>query len=290
MPLANSPRWCRSSTSWALRDPELPAFDGYLFAFVATDAVFALQIFAEAACADREIARENRYTVVEDIEIRDFVSDVEQRDGALHGIGVICFERIVQREGVNVDDCWRRACFFEEVTTRLHEIALGGDEQHAHLETIGIRIEDLEVEFHGLHIEGNVLFRFPAHEFTGLRFLHAFDGNFLDDDVTSADSSDDLFRFDAGALECLTNGVCDDSGIHDFAIDNCRFGEGRYHDLYQLRFPAAVVDDGCLHQTGADIESDRNLLAAEELHGSGGCAWNSFRRNATVRDTVTGTL
>ena len=41
------------------------------------------------------------------------------------------------------------------------QLALGGDEQHAHLEPFRIRVEDLEIQLDRLHVERHVLLSFP---------------------------------------------------------------------------------------------------------------------------------
>ena len=74
-----------------------------LLRFVGRDAALALEIFAEAARADGDVAREDRDAVVEDVDVRDVVTDVDQRDDAAHGVGIVDLERVVQREGVDVD-------------------------------------------------------------------------------------------------------------------------------------------------------------------------------------------
>ena len=66
----------------------------------------------------------------------------------------------------------------EDAHLRLDQLALGGDEQHAHLHAVGIGIEDLEVQLHRLHVERHVLLRFPAHQLARLLLLHALDLRF----------------------------------------------------------------------------------------------------------------
>jgi len=244
---------------------DVPAAIGFLD----TQPALALQVFAETASADRDIAREERNAVVENVDVRDFVSDVDETDDAVHRIGVVELERVVERERVDVDDRRCDVGVGEETQLAFDQIALGRDEQHAHLETIGVRIENLKVELDRLHVEGDVLLRFPANELTRLCFLHTIDLNFLDDHVASADGGHDTLALDAGGGERGTNRVGDDARVHHFTFDDRVCEQGRDRDLHELRIAATVIDDCYLDETGADIESDCRLLATEERHVGG---------------------
>jgi hypothetical protein len=75
-----------------------------LLGFVGRDALFALEIFAETPGADGEITRQHGDAVLEDIHVGDFVTDVDEPDDPFHGVGMIQLERIVDGEGVDVDN------------------------------------------------------------------------------------------------------------------------------------------------------------------------------------------
>ena len=75
-----------------------------LLRVVGRETALALQVFAEAARADGEVAREQRNAVVENVDVRDVVADVEQADDAVHRVGMIDLERVVERERFDVDD------------------------------------------------------------------------------------------------------------------------------------------------------------------------------------------
>src|SRR5213079_2352952 len=60
------------------------------------------------------------------------------------------------------DDRGLKAGLSEEGRPALHQLPLGGDEQHVHLQPFGVGIEDLEVELDVGHVERNVLLRLPA--------------------------------------------------------------------------------------------------------------------------------
>ena len=96
------------------------------------------------------------------------MSDVDQADDAVHRVGMIDLERVVQREGVDVDDRRLEAGVGEDADLRLDQLALGGDEQHAHLDAVAVGIENLEVELDRFHVERHVLLGFPAHQLARL--------------------------------------------------------------------------------------------------------------------------
>ena len=62
-----------------------------------------LNVFPEAPGADREVAGQDRNAVLEDVDVGHLVADVHQPHDALHRVGIVDFERVVQREGVYVD-------------------------------------------------------------------------------------------------------------------------------------------------------------------------------------------
>jgi hypothetical protein len=140
--------------------------------------------------------------------------------------------------------------------------------QYAHLEALAIGVEDLEVEFDRFHVEGNVLFRFPSHQFPCLRVLDAFDRDLLDDDIASADGGDDVFRLDARGFDGLSNGFHHHAVVHDFTVNNRGVMKRGDDDLGEDRSGAAVIDHDCLDESRTNIDAYCGLLSAEELHCS----------------------
>jgi hypothetical protein len=109
----------------------------------------------------------------------------------------------VQREGVDVDHAGLEARIGEDAQLGFDQLALGRDEQHAHLDAVVVGIEDLEVQLHRLHVERHVLLRFPAHQLTRLLLLHALDLDLLDDHVATAHGGHDLLALDVGGASAL---------------------------------------------------------------------------------------
>src|SRR5439155_304418 len=72
--------------------------------FLAREPFLALQVFAEPSRAHREIAREDGDAILENVHVGHFVTDVDETDDALHGVGMVQLEGVVNGERVDVDD------------------------------------------------------------------------------------------------------------------------------------------------------------------------------------------
>ena len=155
----------------------------------------------------------------------------------------------------------------EHAKLGLDQLALGGDEQHAHLHAIVVGIEDLEVQLHRLHVEGHVLLRFPSHQLARLLLLDALDLDTLDDHVAAADGGHDLLAFHVRRGERALDRFGDDAGIHHLTFHD-RVGEQRHdRDLDQLRLLLGVIDDRDLDESRPDVQADRGFLSTEQCHG-----------------------
>ncbi len=141
----------------------------------------------------------------------------------------------MQREGVDVDDAGREADIGEQGDLVLDQLALGGHEEHGHLQAFAFGIEDLEIELHVVHVERHVLLGFPADDFAGLGFLHPIHRDLLDDHVAAADGGDDLLGLDAGRRHEALDGLGHDAGVHDFALDDRVVHHRGERDLGQHR-------------------------------------------------------
>ena len=224
--------------------------------FLAREPFLALQVFAEPSRAHREIAREDGDAVLEDVHVGHFVTDVDETDDALHGVGMVQLEGVVNGERVDVDDGGIESGFAEQADAALDELALGSYEQDVHLEAFGVGIEDLEIELHVRHVERHVLLGFPPDDFAGIPFFHPVHLNLLDDDVTAPHGRNDGFALDAGGFEQPPNSLRNQAGVHDLALDDRIGGDFGCRDFGQLSFAAPMVNDHELDDTGADIQPD----------------------------------
>ena len=92
----------------------------------------------------------------------------------------------------------------------LHQLALGGDQEHGHLEALALGIQDLEVELDVVHVERHVLLGLPADHLAGFGLLHPIHVDLLDDHVAAADGGHDLLGLDAGGGQQALDGLGDD--------------------------------------------------------------------------------
>ena len=111
-----------------------------------------------------------------------------------------------------------------------------------------------------------MLLCFPAHELARLLFLDALGLNLLDHHVAPADGGDDVLGADAGIIECGTDRIGHDAGIHHFAFDDCVGLKLCNRDFHQLGCSLAVIDYRDLDEARSNIETDCRFPAAEERH------------------------
>ena len=156
----------------------------------------------------------------------------------------------------------------EHAKLGLDQLALGGDEQHAHLHAVGIGIEDLEVQLHRLHVERHVLLRFPAHQLARLLLLHALDLDLLDDHVAAADGGDDLLASSRpAAASALWIASATMPGSITSPSTMASASSGTTATLTSSGSLLGVIDDRDLDQARPDVEADRGFLATEQCHG-----------------------
>ncbi len=192
------------------------------------------------------------------------MADVHQAHDALHRVGVVQLEGVVDGEGVDVDDGRLEPRFRQQAVAVLHQLPLGRHQEHVHLQPLGVGIEDLEVQLHVGHVKRHVLLGFPADHLAGVAFFHAVHLNLLDDHVAAAHCRDDFLLLDAGCGQETANRLRNDARVHDLALDN---GVGRHlggRDLHQLGLGARMVHHHQLDDAGADVEADRRLLSTQK--------------------------
>jgi hypothetical protein len=191
------------------------------------------------------------------------VADVHEADHPVHRLGIVQLEGVVNRERIDVDDRGLETGLTQQGDPPVDQLAFGGNEEHVHLQPLGVRIEDLEVQLDVGHVEGDVLLRFPADHVTGFPLAHPVHLDLLDDHVPPADRRDHPFGLDPGGGKEAPDRLRDDAGIHDFSLDDGvrrDFGRG---DPNQLRLAGSMVDHDELDDAGADVEPDCGFLATQ---------------------------
>jgi hypothetical protein len=73
----------------------------------------------------------------------------------------------------------------------VYQLALGRNQQHGHLEPFALRVQDLKIELHAVHVERHVLLGLPANDLAGFGLSHAIHRDLLHDDIPPADRGDD---------------------------------------------------------------------------------------------------
>ena len=135
-----------------------------LLPVLGAQSALAHQILTKTARSDRNVSRQNRYAVLEDVDVRDVVSDVQQANNAGHRVGMIDFKTIVQSERFDIHDGGRKPRLGEDTELGLDEFPLCGDEQDAHLGRIALGVQRLMVELHRFDIERHMLLGLPAEQ------------------------------------------------------------------------------------------------------------------------------
>jgi len=235
----------------------------HLLGVVRRQATLPLQVLAELAGADREVAREQRDAILHDVHVRDLVPDVdERRDAVLLG-GVVELEGVVERECIHVHDARIEPSLAEQVELGLDQLPLGGHQEHVHLKTGPVRIEHLEVQLHPLDVEGDVLLGLPADDVVGVRLVHPIDLDLLDDHVPAADGHDHALLLDARRDEEALDRLRHHAGVHDLPLDDGVRQHVRDGHLREGGAAGPVIDDRDLDEAAADVEPNRLCLPTE---------------------------
>src|SRR5438445_518802 len=212
-----------------------------------------------------------RTAVSRDVHVGHFGTDVDQPHDSLHRVGMVQLERVVDRERVHVDDRRLEPGLPQQRRAALHQLALGGHEQHVHLQPLRIRVEDLKVELHVGHVERHVLLGLPADHFPGVPFLHPVHLDLLDDHVPAPDRRDHRLLLHPSRGKETPDRFRYDPGVHDLPLHDGIGGDFGGGYLHQLRLAAGMVDHGDLDDAGADVQAHRGFFAAQEPKKSHQC-------------------
>ena len=169
----------------------------------------------------------------------------------------------MQGERVHIDDPRGQIGFLEEGHLVLDEFPLRSDEQDAHLQTLTLRIGDLEVQLHVVHVERYVLFGLPADDFAGIRLLHSIHLDGLDDQVPATDRGHDISIVNALFDEERVDGLGNQTRIHDLTLDDRVGTQAVHNEPLDLGFVTRVIDDRDLDEAASHIKANRLLFPAD---------------------------
>jgi len=152
----------------------------------------ALVQFVGGRGADRQFPGQQGESVSEQVYGGGMTPDVDQHGHILHGARIVRLERVAKGQGFHVDGRGVEVRSPQECDPRLDDVALRRRQQHGHRGAIAVRLDDREIQFHVLHVEGAVLLRFPRHHGPGLRFIHPVDFYHLAEDLAPPDAAHHL--------------------------------------------------------------------------------------------------
>jgi hypothetical protein len=221
-----------------------------------------------ASGPERHVTHEDRRAIGDQVHVRGLVADVDQGDHPVPQARVVLLERIVQRERLHVDHAGRQPGIGQEAHPVLDQLPLRGHKQHRHLRRVLLRIEDLEVELHVLHVERHVLLGLPADHLACVVLAHPIHGDLLDDHVMTAYGRDDVLLLEPRTLDEGADGLGDEHRIHDLALDDRIGHERTRRHLDDLRLGLRVIDHDELHDAAADVEPCRQFAPAKQSHYS----------------------
>ena len=235
-----------------------------LLGILSRQALLPLQVFPKPTRPDGEVPGQHGHPVLEDVHVGDFVTDVDEPHHASHGVRMVELERVVDGESVHVDDRRLEPRLVQQGRASLDQLPLGRHQEDAHLQPLGLGVEDLEVQLDVRHVERHVLLRLPADDLPGVRLLHPVHLDLFHDHVPAPDRRDDGLLLHSGGGKQTPDRLGDDPRVHDLTLDDgvcCHLSRGH---LDQLRLATRVVDDGHLDDARPDIEADGGFFAEPE--------------------------
>ena len=227
-----------------------------------------LQGIRELVAAERDVAPEDRLAAREDVHVHHGGADVQQGHDAGRIEAIVDLVAVLQREDVDVDEAGSPSGLGHDVLVVVDLLLLRGDEEDAHRLPRSARVEDDVVEVDVVDVERDVLLRLPPYRLGELLFGHRRELDLLDDDRVARNGDGDVRVLDPGRREKAGDGLDDERGIHDRAIDD-RLGrevlEPCLDELELSLFARLELDQ--LHGGRADVETDEVLGLAEQ-HGA----------------------
>ena len=185
----------------------------------------------------------------------------------LHPLGVIALETIVESKGIHIDDGSLQAGIGQQGHPILHQLPLGRNQQDLHLWDLRRGIQDFEVEFDAVDVEGHVLLGLPADHLTGVGFLHPIHLDLLDDHVVATHRRDDLLALQACFCHEVPDRLGDHAGIHHLALHDRVRKEGAHQSQQDFGAIPGVVDLDELDVAAPDVEPHRTPATTEKAHG-----------------------
>ena len=180
------------------------AFFRFLRLFV-RHAHFTLNGFRIAIPPDRNITREKRGAALNDIDIHDTGSDIDESSRILLRDRVVDRMHVFDREGIHIHDHRKQPGPFDEFCQLINLVFLGCDQNDRHL-ALSIaggrrRRQYAEVDVHLINIEGDVLLCSKPHLPLQLLIRHRRQANLFNDDRMPRNRHGNLLHLDVRFFE-----------------------------------------------------------------------------------------
>ena len=190
------------------------------------------------------------------------MADVDQGRKPFHGSWIIHLERIVKRERIDVDYPRRESRFLHKRHPVLADLLLGGYQKDGHLQSLAVRVRDLEVELDVVHLERNMLLGFPGDDLSSLGLIHSVHPDELDDDIATAHARDDIPGRYVLLVKQGGEQLDNEPRLDDVTIDDRLRVDGTYRELLDLREIFPMIDHGHLDVAAPEIDANGLFLSA----------------------------
>ena len=203
---------------------------------------------------------------LKDIDVGRARARIEQHDHGARLDSVIDLVRVLQREGVDVDDDRRAARLRDHARVVGDLLFLRRHEEDVHraLAAGGVPfVENLVVEVDVLDIERDVLLRLPVDRLGELRLRHHRQRDLLDDDGVARERGGDILGLDAAAVEQAADGVGDGGGVDDRAVDDAVRGHRLAAEIRDPVALAGLFQLDRLDGARTDVQTDQRFRSAK---------------------------
>ena len=100
----------------------------HVFGLLGSQPPLALEVLPDLARTERNVARQDRHAVLEDVHVRRLMADVDEADDPIQGIRIVVLEGVVECEYLDVDDDGVHPCVLQQANLVVHQLPLGRDE------------------------------------------------------------------------------------------------------------------------------------------------------------------
>src|ERR1700730_16952282 len=257
-----------------------------LLRLVVGDVELLLDLLGELVAAHGDVAGEGGQPAGQHVDVHHRGACVDQHHGLVAGEVVVDLERVLYREGVDVDAHRVQARLGHHRGVVVDHVLLGGYQEHVHLPRAAVAVgrrQDLDVDVHVLHVEGDVLLRLPLDALLQLLLGHAGHRDLLDDHAVAGHADGHVAVLQLVLIEDLLDRLDDRAGVHQRSVhDRLRRKRGHPECLEDVA-ALGLLELDQLHGGGADVETECELALCHD------CSFNwGARMLPTARPSTGG--